>query len=118
MGASAPPAIIASASPRWISRNASPIECVPVAQAVTTHELGPRAPKRIETTPDAMFVIMPGMKNGETRLAPRSRSVAAFSSIACSPPMPEPISTPTRSARSGSTRRAAWSIACCAAAIV
>ena len=32
--ASAPPATITSASPNWINRIASPIECAPVVQAV------------------------------------------------------------------------------------
>ena len=34
--------------------NASPIEFVPVAQAVTVEPLGPFAPKSIETWPVAM----------------------------------------------------------------
>src|SRR5213078_2833372 len=66
--ASAPPAIITSASPRWIRRKASPSAWLPVAQAVTTAEFGPLAPKRI-------------------LCASRSEEM---------PPMPEPMSTPKR----------------------
>ncbi len=41
---SVPPAIMASASPRSMVLNASPMEWVPVAHAVTTQMLGPLAP--------------------------------------------------------------------------
>ena len=41
---SAPPATITSASPCWIDRMASPMEWVPVAQAVTTLMLFPFSP--------------------------------------------------------------------------
>jgi len=68
--ASAPPAIITSASPRWIRRKASPSAWLPVAQAVTTAEFGPLAPKRIETSPAAMFTMSIGMKKGDTRSGP------------------------------------------------
>ena len=44
MAASAPPAIIASASPRWMMRKASPMEWAEVVQAVAVASLGPRAP--------------------------------------------------------------------------
>src|SRR5262245_4095451 len=96
--ASAPPAIITSASLRWMSRNASPSAWLPVAQAVTTAEFGPLAPKRIETRPDAMLMMSIGMKNGETRSGPRSISVLCASRSDEMPPMPEPISTPKREA--------------------
>ena len=42
--ASVPPASITSASPHWILRYASPMECVPVAHAVTTFRLFPFSP--------------------------------------------------------------------------
>ena len=64
IGASVPPVIIASASPRWMILNASPIEFVPVAQAVTVAPFGPLAPKSIETCPVAMSGINIGTKNG------------------------------------------------------
>ncbi len=44
MTASLPPAIMASASPYWIRRKASPTAWRPVVQAVAGAELGPRAP--------------------------------------------------------------------------
>src|SRR3989442_2452252 len=94
--ASAPPAIITSASPRWIGRKASPSVWLPVAQAVTTAELGPLAPKRIETSPDAMLTMSIGMKNGETRSGPFSMSILCASRSEEMPPMPEPMSTPKR----------------------
>src|SRR3990170_4724941 len=52
IAASVPPAIIASASPRWMMRMASPMALPPVAQAVTTLLFGPFAPVMIETTPE------------------------------------------------------------------
>src|SRR5438093_911182 len=67
MMASAPPAIMTSASPRWMIFVASPMAWLPVAHAVTTDEFGPLAPKRMEIRPDAMLMISMGMKNGETR---------------------------------------------------
>src|SRR2546427_1441673 len=102
--ASAPPAIITSASPRWIRRKASPSAWLPVAQAVTTAEFGPLAPKRIETSPDAMLTMSIGMKNGETRSGPFSMSILCASRSEEMPPMPEPMSTPKRvpSSRTGS----------------
>ena len=66
IGASVPPVIIASASPRWIILNASPIEFVPVAHAVTVEPLGPFAPVSIETCPVAISGISIGTKNGLT----------------------------------------------------
>src|SRR5947208_1500759 len=86
--ASAPPAIITSASPRWIRRKASPSAWLPVAQAVTTAEFGPLAPKRIETSPDAMLTMRIGMKNGETRSGPFSMSILCASRSEEMAPMP------------------------------
>ena len=42
--ASVPPQIITSASPRWMMRKESPMECALVVQAVAVAELGPLAP--------------------------------------------------------------------------
>src|SRR3972149_1307911 len=53
IGASVPPAIIASASPRWMMRMASPMALPPGAQAVTTLLFGPFAPVMSGTTPAA-----------------------------------------------------------------
>src|SRR3546814_12782343 len=48
---SAPPAIIASASPYWIMRIARPMLWVAVVHAVTAAMFGPLAPVMIETCP-------------------------------------------------------------------
>ncbi len=53
--------------------------CAPVEQAVTTEWFGPFNPKRIETLPEAMLMMRPGMKNGLMRRGPRSCSVTAAS---------------------------------------
>ena len=49
MQASVPPQIMTSASPRWMRRKESPMECALVVQAVAVAELGPFAPVRMET---------------------------------------------------------------------
>ena len=67
---SAPPQIIASASPRSIMRKLSPMACAPAAQAVAVAEFGPFAPCRIETLPEARLTIDEAIKNGETRSGP------------------------------------------------
>ena len=72
IGASAPPATITSASPKMISRAASPIACAPVEQAVTTAWFGPFSPWRIDTWPETRLMMLPGMKNGLMRRGPRS----------------------------------------------
>ena len=46
---SAPPQIIASASPRWMILKLSPMAWAPAEQAVAVAEFGPFAPVRIET---------------------------------------------------------------------
>jgi len=75
--------------------NASPIEFVPVAHAVTVQEFTPFAPKAIETCPVAISGIIIGMKNGLTRRAPFSNNVEYWFSNVSIPPIPEPIQTPT-----------------------
>ena len=69
---------------------------MPVAHAVTTDELGPFAPKRIEISPEAMLTISIGMKNGETRSGPLALRTSWVSRSVVMPPMPEPMSTPKR----------------------
>ena len=54
-GDSAPPATMMSASPSAISREASPMACAPVEQAVTTEWFGPLRPWAMETCPEAMI---------------------------------------------------------------
>ncbi len=63
--ASVPPQIMASASPRWITRKASPIACAPVEQADTWLRFGPLAPWRIEICPGARLTMIIGTKKGE-----------------------------------------------------
>ena len=76
-------------------RYASPIEWVPVAQAVTTLIHFPFAPKSIATFPAAMLDIIIGTSIGFTLSFPLVISFWASSSISPSPPIPEPILTPT-----------------------
>ena len=54
-GASLPPAIMTSASPRRMIAAASPIACAELAQAETGAKLGPFAPVTMATVPEAMF---------------------------------------------------------------
>ena len=61
----------AVASPRWIACAAEPIAAAPVAQALTTATLGPRAPVWMEMCPLAASTTKLAMRNGETRLGPR-----------------------------------------------
>ena len=93
---SAPPATITSASPYWMVRNASPIQLVPVAQAVTTLMLLPFRPNWMDTFPAAILLIIIGTRKGFTRLGPFSSSLLCSRSIAWREPMPEPTATPTR----------------------
>ena len=89
--ASVPPQIMASASPRWITRAASPIECAPVEQADTCERFGPLAPKRIEICPGARLTMIIGTKNGEMPWrGPFSSSVVQVVSIVVTPPRPAP----------------------------
>src|SRR5262245_169993 len=117
MMASAPPAIITSASPRSMRRMASPSAWLPVAQAVTTAEFGPLAPNRIEISPEAMFTISIGMKNGDTRSGPLALRTSWESSSVVIPPMPEPTRTPKRVPSIWSTFRSASSTAITAPAM-
>ena len=95
--ASAPPAIMTSASPRWMIRWASPRAWLPVAHAVTTEEFGPLAPKRMDTRPEAMLMMSMGITKGDTRSRPFSIRACSPSRSVVIPPMPEPMSTPRRS---------------------
>ena len=91
MQASVPPQIIASASPRWMILNESPIECALVVHAVAVAEFGPFAPVRMETNPEARFTIVAGMKNGEIRRGPCSSRFLCSRSITSNPPIPLPM---------------------------
>ena len=113
---SVPPATITSASPYWIERNASPIEFVPVAQAVTTLMDLPFKPYCIATLPTAMLLIIIGTSSGFTRFGPFSSIFLCSRSIACKLPIPEPMLVPTRNGSSFSISRPACAIASPAAA--
>ena len=91
MAASLPPAIMTSASPRWMSRSASPMAWPLVAQAVAVAEFGPLAPVRIETQPEARLMMAAGMKNGLMRRGPLFSMVSCSRSMVAKPPMPLPM---------------------------
>ena len=91
IAASLPPAIIASASPRWMMRNESPTAWALVVQAVQVAELGPLAPVRIETQPEARLTIAAGMKNGLILRGPPFMSASCSRSMVANPPMPLPM---------------------------
>ena len=97
MMASAPPAIITSASPRWMILHR-------VADGVVAGGAGgdhrrSSAPWRRSASrpgPDAMLMMSIGMKKGETRSGPFSSSVLCLSRMVLMPPIPEPTRTPKR----------------------
>ena len=93
---SAPPASITSASSIAIMRAASPIECAPVEQAVTTAWFGPISPYLIETCPEIRLISRPWTKWGLTRRGPFSARTSDSLSIPGRPPMPDPIEQPAR----------------------
>src|ERR1035437_4121273 len=101
MAASAPPAIITSASQCWMMRKESPMEWALVVQAVAVAAFGPLAPNLMETCPAARLMMAAGMKKGEILRGPPSSSAVCSRSITSNPPMPDPICTPTFSAISG-----------------
>jgi hypothetical protein len=98
MAASEPPAIMMSAPPRLMISNASPMACAEAEQAVQVAELGPLAPKRIDTWPAARLMMAEGMKNGEILRGPPSSNALCSRSIVVNPPMPDAMKTPTRPA--------------------
>ena len=99
--ASAPPQIMASASPRSMTRAASPIACAPVEHADTCDMFGPLAPTRIEIWPGVRLTMIIGTKNGEMPCrGPFSHNVLQVASIVETPPRPAPTKQPTRSANS------------------
>ena len=76
IGASVPPANIASARPMRISSSASPIAMLEAAQAVHSLISGPFVPSSIDTQPAPMLGMMQGIENGFTRSGPRSFSTS------------------------------------------
>ena len=89
--ASEPPAMITSASSRTIVWYASPTLCTEVAQAVTTHMLGPLALCFIATYAVDMLLIIMGMKNGLTLFGPFSIIVLKLLKVVSMPPWPLPM---------------------------
>ena len=67
---SVPPATITSASPYWMAWNASPIQWVPEAQAVTTFVHFPFRPRQMDMFPAAMLEIISGTISGFTLFGP------------------------------------------------
>src|SRR5216684_3476664 len=117
IAASDPPAIMTSAAPRRMISYESPIACAEAEQAVHVAELGPLAPNRIDTWPEARLMMAEGMKNGEILRGPPSRSALCSRSIVVNPPMPDAMNTPTRGPSAGVTSSCESSIANCEAAI-
>ena len=91
MAASLPPAIMASASPRWMRRKESPTAWALVVQAVQVAEFGPLAPVRMDTQPEARFTMAAGMKKGLMRRGPSFISVSCSRSMVANPPIPLPM---------------------------
>ena len=97
MQASLPPVSMTSASPNLMMRQASPMQWLAVAQAVTMAMFGPRRPCSIEMKPLAILLIIIGIMKGDVRSGPFSAIFVTWSSMVCRPPTPLPIITPARS---------------------
>src|SRR5207245_8844673 len=91
--------------------------CADAEHAVHVEELGPLAPKRIDTWPAARLMMADGMKKGEILLGPPLSSALCSHSIVVNPPMPDAMNTPTRGPSSRVIDSFASSTANCAAAI-
>ena len=74
-----------------MARMASPMALLPEAQAVTSGIAGPLQPKRMAIRPEAILAIIIGIKYGETRRGPLSRSLLCSVKKVPMPPMPVPI---------------------------
>jgi hypothetical protein len=91
--------------------------CAEAEHAVHVAELGPFAPRRMDTWPAARLMMAEGMKNGEILRGPPSRSALCSRSIVVNPPIPDAMNTPTRGAIAGVTSSFASSTAKCDAAM-
>src|SRR5262249_23624687 len=96
---------------------ASPMACADAEQAVQVAELGPLAPKRIDTWPAARLMMAEGMKNGEILRGPPSSSALCSRSMVVNPPIPDALNTPMGGGSCGVTSSRESSIANCDAAI-
>ncbi len=106
MHASLPPVIIATASPYATVLYAVTIASLALAQALAVAKNGPRKPYAIETCAGAAFAISIGMKNGD--VFAHVPFCAAFSDSFQNvrmPPIPVPITAPTRSLNAWSRRK-------------
>ena len=92
--ASAPPAIMTSASPRLMTSAASPMPLPLVAQADTTLKFGPLRPRSIEIWPGSRSISIWTIRNGVTRSGPLSNRVLNPCPRLPMPPMPEPEMAP------------------------
>ena len=72
----------------------------PVEQAVQVALFGPLAPVRIDTRPAVMLTMRAGDEERRHPPRPLLEQVLWFSAIQGRPPMPEPMTTPTRGRRS------------------
>ena len=96
-GASAPPAIITSASPRAMARNPSPIAMAPDAQLMPLVELGPVQPNSIAMLQLAAPANTVRARAGSTSRTPPRRKLWYCRSPWATPPSAVPIIAPTRS---------------------
>ena len=101
-GASAPPAIITSASSRAMARNASPIAMAPEAQLIPLVAFGPVQPNSIAMLQLAAPANTVSASAGSTARGPWVRKLWYCCSPCATPPSAVPIIAPTRS---GSSRR-------------
>ena len=116
IAASLPPATHTSADPDRMSSTARAMACPLAAHAVVVQSLGPVNPNVRATCAAAMFGIITDTRRGLIRVGPFSASTDAWDSNAEIPPIPVPITTPTRSGGTRSGSSCASRTASCAAA--
>ena len=90
---SLPPARAASAPPRRMSSQATPIASELLEQAEVVHRFSPLMPSVIDICAAAMSDIIMGARKGLTRLAPLSRNILVCSNRVVRPPIPLPTMT-------------------------
>ena len=117
-GASAPPAIITSASPRAIARNPSPMAMAPEAQLMPLVALGPVQPNSMAMLQLAAPAKTVSASAGSTERGPCVRKLWYCCSPCATPPSAVPIMAPTRSRSSTPRSRCASATAMRVAAMV
>ncbi len=95
--ASAPPATTTSARPERSSSSATASASAPDAQALTGQCTPARAPISRPTVAAGPFGMSIGTRCGLTRRGPFSRRTSSWPRIVSAPPMPEPMTTASRS---------------------